>query len=801
MSGTKIRGITVEIGGDTSGLSKALGSINSQIKTTQSQLKDVERLLKLDPSNTELLTQKHKLLGEAVNNTKDKLKTLKETQAKIDSGQVTTTKEAYEALKREIISCESSLKDLEKQAGDSNVALTKASMAFSDFGDKSTSAGKKMSAVSAGIVAVGSSGVAAAMSLDKGYDTIIKKTGATGDALKELNDVADKIYGSMSVSMDDVGITVGEVNTRFQVTGEKLQELSEDFLKFAQINETDLNTAIDDTDSIMMKFNINASETSNVLGLFTKAGQDTGISMTTLMSSLKTNGASLQELGLGLTESVNLLAQMEASGVDTSTGITSLKKAVTNLTDAGKPLDQALNEVITKIKDAKTDTEALSLASSTFGSKGAAEMSKAIRDGRFDVESLSDSLQNYGNVVSDTFETTLDPWDEATIAANNLKLAGADLGSTFLDTLQPTINKTVESVKKFSEWFKNLDDSTKNIIVTIALVVAAIGPLLIFVGKMSTGVSAVINVIRTMIPIISSLNAVMMANPIVLIVAGITALIVALVLLYTKCEWFRDGVNAIVGTIVDFLKDIWNKISTFFTETIPNVFNSIINWFKDNWQGLLLLLVNPFAGAFKLLYDNCEGFRNMFDGFISKVVSAFTGFASKIKEMAVKAGTCITDGIKIAIVFIKNLPENLKTWGKDMIDGFIDGIKSKIDAVGEAAKSVGNKIKSFLHFSRPDEGPLREYETWMPDFISGMAKGIRDNSYKITDEIKALTSKMDMKANIAGANTSQSTTVNNTTRVYLGNKELTNTMTKSVIRKITNDQRNSDATKGGPAYV
>ena len=121
-----------------------------------------------------------------------------------------------------------------------------------------------------------------------------------------------------------------------------------------------------------------------------------------------------------------LLAQMEASGVDTTIGITSLKKAVTNLTDSGKPLNTALSEVISSIKNAKSDTEALNIASSTFGSKGAAEMSKAIRDGRLDINDLAASLQSYGSVVSETFEETQDPWDEATIATNNLKLAGAD---------------------------------------------------------------------------------------------------------------------------------------------------------------------------------------------------------------------------------------------------------------------------------------------------------------------------------------------------------------------------------------
>lgn len=765
MAGTKIRGITIEIGGDTSGLNKALGSVNSQIKSTQSQLKDVERLLKLDPSNTELLTQKHKLLKEAVTETKDKLKTLKETQDKIDSGKVTTSKEAYAALKREIVSCETSLKDLEKQAAQSNVSLVKAGQAFDGISQKTSGVGKNMSKLTATVAGVGAAGIGAAMSLDDGYDTIITKTGATGKVLQELNDVADDIYSSMAVSMEDVGIAVGEVNTRFQATGKQLQDLSEEFLKFAQINGTDLNTSIDTTDAIMTKFGIDTSRTSNVLGLFTKVGQDTGISMDTLLNSLQTNGASLQELGFSLTQSTMLLAQMEASGVDTTIGITSLKKAVTNLTDSGKPLNTALSEVISSIKNAKSDTEALNIASSTFGSKGAAEMSKAIRDGRLDINDLAASLQSYGSVVSETFEETQDPWDEATIATNNLKLAGADLGSTLLETLTPKINSTVEAIKNFAQWFRSLSDEQKNIILIIATLVAAIGPLFIFIGKMASGVSEIIKVVQVLIPIVSSLNAVLAANPIILIITGITALIVAIVLLYNKCEWFRDGVNAVVGTIVDFAKEVWDKISTFFTETIPNAFDAVISWFKDNWQGLLLLLVNPFAGAFKLLYDNCEGFRNFVNGFVEKVVDAFTGFASDIKERAVSIGTHITDGIEVAIDYIRDLPHKMTEWGKDMIDGFVAGIKSKVSNVENAVIGIGNKIKSFLHFSRPDEGPLRDYETWMPDFIGRMAEQIEQQKGKITNAVQSMAGEMKFTPAIAGT----SSTTSNTTNVFNGN--------------------------------
>ena len=183
-----------------------------------------------------------------------------------------------------------------------------------------------MMPVTAGITALGAARVAASMELDNGYDTIITKTGATGEALENLTTVADNVFSDMPTTMDDVGVAVGEVNTRFGATRTELENLSKDFIKFANINGTDLNTAIDSVDSIMTKFGVDASQTKNVLGLMTKAGQDTGISMETLETALTTNGASLKEMGLDLTSSVNLLAQMEASGVDVSTALAGMKK-------------------------------------------------------------------------------------------------------------------------------------------------------------------------------------------------------------------------------------------------------------------------------------------------------------------------------------------------------------------------------------------------------------------------------------------------------------------------------------------
>lgn len=150
-----IKGIVVEIGGDTTKLSSALQGVNKEIKNTQSQLKDVEKLLKLDPGNTELLSQKHKLLGDAVSETKQKLETLKtaaeQANAALANGDI--SKEQYDALQREIIETENDLKRLEEQANQSSTALQKIANSgekLKSAGQTVTSAGEKLLPVTGG---------------------------------------------------------------------------------------------------------------------------------------------------------------------------------------------------------------------------------------------------------------------------------------------------------------------------------------------------------------------------------------------------------------------------------------------------------------------------------------------------------------------------------------------------------------------------------------------------------------------------------------------------------------------------
>lgn len=664
----KIDGITIEIGGDTTKLGKALDGVGKKVNSTQRELKEVNRLLKLDPKNTDLLAQKQTLLKDAIAATKEKLDVLKTAEAQVQEQfkKGEATEEQYRAVQREIVATENALKSLEKQAKENNLSLEKVGEKLGKIGDASTNLGKKVMPLSAGVAALGGAGVAAAMELDSGYDTIITKTGATGEALEQLTEVADNVFSNLPTTMDNAGIAVGEINTRFGVTGERLEELSQDFIKFAEINGVDLNNSIGTVDRIMEQWNIDMRETGNVLGLITKKGQDTGISVDALMNSVQQNGATFKEMGLNLTQSIDLLAQFEANGVNAETAIAGLKKSVKNYTDEGKSTEEALKLTIDSIKNAKTETEALAIAQDTFGTKGAAEMSKAIREGRIDIESLSASMNEYGNVVNDTFESTLDPWDDATVAMNNAKLVAADLGQSLLSTVQPMITKVVDKVKEFTEWFKNLDGNTKQIIVKIGLLVAALGPALLAFGKMSTGLSGVIKTVTSLGSKVGGLGGILSAlsGPVGIVLGIIAALAAGFVSLYKTNDEFKEKVDSSIGKLKESFLRMWKAIQPLL-ESLKKSFQNLMVALKPIFEFLLTYIMSIVNGVINAAEPIISAIQNAVD-FITNIVNAlvallqgdFDGFYAYMAA-----------ALQNAIDFAKNM---IQAW-VNFIVGFFEG--------------------------------------------------------------------------------------------------------------------------------
>lgn len=287
----------------------------------------------------------------------------------------------------------------------------------------------------------------------------------------------------------------------------------------------------------------------------------------------------------------------------------------------------------------------------------------------------------------------------------------------------------------------------------IASLVASIGAAFISwnVGAMIQGVISSITALGGILPALKTailgVNAALKANPIGLVLTGISLLVAGIIALWNNCDWFRDGVITIGNAIVDFISDAVDGIVHFFTVTVPQAFNKVLDFVKTNWQGLLLLLVNPFAGAFKLLYDNFEGFRNAVNNLVERIKTAFINMKDGISNTVRNIKDAIVNGFQAAVDFITSLPGKAVQWGRDFIQGLVDGIISMASRVVDAVKGIANTITSWLHFSRPDVGPLRDYETWMPDMVQGMAEGIRANAYKLENAVASMAGGMSVNVN------------------------------------------------------
>lgn len=674
MAGGRIKGITIEIGGDTTGLDKALRGVDKSLNTTQRSLKDVNKLLKLDPTNTKLLEQKQKLLTSAIEDTETKLSSLKEAdkQAKkqLENGELGQDK--YDALQREIIDTEIQLNNLKKQAKDIPNSFQRAGAKLSAIGGKMTEIGKGMSKnVTAPIVAVGVASIAAFNEVDAGMDIIVQKTGATGDALSEMEDIAKNMAKTIPTSFETAGTAVGEVNTRFGLTGTALDELSTKFVKFAELNGTDVSSSIDQVQKVLTAFGLSTEDAGAMLDTMNAVGQRTGVSMDSLASSMVTNSASLQQLGFSASDAANFLGNVEMSGADTTQVMSGLTKALATATENGKPMNEALAEMQNSMVNAKSETAGLQAAYDLFGKRAGAAIYQACKNGSLSFEELGTSMKDSFGSVDETYASTLDGTDALTTGMNSLKDAGAALGEAVGNTLAPMIESVSEKISVLTQWFSGLSPTVQQVIVIVGMIVAAIGPMLVVVGTLITSIGGLVTAFGALE--VSIL-------PIIAIVAAVIAAIIA---------------------IIAIIKN-WGAIT---------------DWIKEKWIALKRWLASVM-----------ESIR-------TKVSEAFSNMVSRIRSALTEITSAVRNGFNGAISFITSLPSKAITWGKDFIEGLIQGIKSKIKGLVSSVKGIADKIASYLHFSRPDVGPLHYYEEWMPDFIDGLTKGIYSNIPKVAKAV------------------------------------------------------------------
>lgn len=869
MAASRIKGITIEIGGDTTKLQTALKGVNNEIRNTQAQLKDVEKLLKLDPGNTELLAQKHRLLGDAVKETKEKLETLKTAaeQAEKALNDGTISKDQYDALQREIIETENELKRLEEQANQSATALQKISATgekLKDVGSNIEGAGKKLLPVTATVTALGTASVKTAADFETAMSKVAAVSGASGKELEDLTAKAREMGSKTKFSASEAA----EAMNYMAMAGWKTEDMLsgiEGVMNLAAASGEDLATTSDIVTDALTAFGLSAQDSGHFADVLAAASSNANTNVSMMGETFKYCAPIAGALGFSVEDTAEAIGLMANAGIKSTQAGTSLRTIMTNLSGEVKICGENIGEVTVAttnadgsmrdlsdiLADCRTafsslsESEKAAAAESLVGKNAMSGFLALMNAGEEDIEKLSGAIDNCSGAaqsMADTMNNNLE--GQLTILKSQLQ----ELAISFGEILLPAVKKIVGWVQGFIDVLNSLPDGVKETIVTVALIAAALGPVLIIIGKIITAVGTIMTIVPKVAGVIkavqgafAALNATMLANPIVLIIAAIAALVAAFIYLWNTNEEFRqfwidlwEDIKEIAVAVWEGLKEffsaaweairataetVWNALAGFFTglwEGIRNTFTTVVNaissflstawnaiqtvattvwtaistFFSTIWNGIktvvttvvtaistflatawntiktaITTVLNAIKTVFSTVWNAIKnvvttvvngikntittvwnGIKNtvatVVNAIKTTVSTAFSAMWNGIKNTISGIYNTIKNGFTNAVNFIKNLASSAFSWGADIINGIVNGIKSCIGKVKDAVCSVADTIKSFLHFSVPDEGPLTEYESWMPDFMSGLAKGIEKSKGMVKDAVSGLAADM-----------------------------------------------------------
>lgn len=337
--------------------------------------------------------------------------------------------------------------------------------------------GKTLTAtVTAPIMAAAAASVAAFNSVDSALDDVAIRTGATGETLQEMQDIATDIATSMPVSWGDVGEAVGEINTRFGLTGEELDSLSRDFLQFSRINNQNVASSVDNVSRMIAGFGLEASDATSVLDMLNVVGQQTGMDVGQLSEALATNAGTFAAMGLSAEQAASFMSQASLAGLTTQQSMVGLRSAINYASTEGMDLA----DVFEMVSENADDT---GLMMDIFGTRTGAAIGNAIANGTISLTDFESTLGDFSGSVSRTFDETLDPIDELTTTLNSLKELGYELVDAFGPVISQVADTVIPIIQQVTDAWKALEPETQQAIINIALIAAAIGPIILIASK------------------------------------------------------------------------------------------------------------------------------------------------------------------------------------------------------------------------------------------------------------------------------------------------------------------------------
>lgn len=429
---SRIAGITVEIGGDTTKLSKALEGVNKSIKTTQAGLKDVNKLLKLDPSNTEAVTQKQRMLKDAVEATKEKLTTLKtaaeQANQQLADGKI--TQDQYDALQREIVETEQNLKSLQEQAAVTNTTLAKIDAVgekLQTVGSQVEGVGKKFLSVTAAVTGLGTAAVKTAADFDQEMSKVSAISGATGDDFDQLRAKAREMGAKTKFSASEAASAMEYMAMVGWKTGDMLDGI-EGIMNLAAASGEDLATTSDIVTDALTAFGLSAADSGHFADILAAASSNANTNVSMMGETFKYCAPIAGALGFSAEDTAEAIGLMANSGIKASQAGTSLRSIMNNLagevTFVGKNIGEvtiaasnadgsmrSLNDILADCRVAfsgLTESEKAANAESLVGKNAMSGFLALMNSGEGDINKLRGAIENCDGSAESMAETMQD---------------------------------------------------------------------------------------------------------------------------------------------------------------------------------------------------------------------------------------------------------------------------------------------------------------------------------------------------------------------------------------------------------
>lgn len=760
-----IRGITIEIGGDTSKLSKALGSVNSTIRSTQSQLKDVNKLLKFDPGNADLLAQKQRLLGEAITETSKKLETLR-TASKAAEEQLAVDPKAqasYDAIQREIVATEAELKKLEAQAKATSPALiniAEAGKKLEAAGDKIKGVGQALTPISAGAAAIGTIGVKSAADFQQAMSDLAATMGKTNEDIATTN----YTVGDFSGTLGDFAQKMG-AETAFSAK-EAAEGLN--ILAMAGLSATDQIAALPTVLNLAAAGGMDLSTSASYVSGAVKGFGD-GMENAAYYADLMAKGATLANTDVsGLGEALgNSAATAKSYGQSAdSVTLSLLKLAEQNKTgsEAATMLNRAMADLYTPTDAASKALQELGISAYDFNgdardfntvvdeiTSALSGMSQEEANAYKSTIFTTNGLKAFNMMASTTTERSAEMWagisgangsaaEQAATKLDNLNGRITLLKSAFEgimisigNALMPMIEALVGKLQALADWFNGLSEGQQKFAAAVLVLVAALAPVLVVIGTVVEKVGILMQYIPTLITLISGISA-----PVLAVIAVITGVVAALALLYKHNEDFRNKVNVIWEQIKTTIETIINAV-----QTIIQMFVNAVTMLWNKWGADIMALVDKaFNIIFSVISTKLTNVQNVITTILSAVQAFWDTWGNTILT--------VTDTIFNAVLSVINTILNaiqavwtavlqvlqgdwqgawntISTFASETLANIYAGVSEKI---GQVKDIIVEKVGDAVNFLKELPGKALE---WGRDLIDNFIDGIKDSIGKIGD--------------------------------------------------------------------